>query len=215
MPRATENGLDFFTKLNFTPNNAMIELTTPQPSYTTSSFKCGETLNRSGLSVPSFLRKRSLPLWDDVEHAPVKKRKLRKTVGFADKDKVQHQHCTEEDIQNAWYSNLDYKSFTDECRDTLKKVDAVNGNVDRLDLSEICMRGLETQIIPQVFHLKRRRKKLLIGMVVRQHELHKMTGNRDDGKLRAISLMFSKHSREWGIELGALDRAFIAVEESR
>lgn len=215
MPRATESGLHFFTKLKFTPKKAMIELTTPPPSYTTSNFKCGEILNRSGLAVPSYLRKRSLTLWDDIEHAPVKKRKLRKTVGFAAEDKVQHQHCTEEDIQNAWYSNLDYKSFTDECRDTLKKVDAVNGDVDLLDSSEICMRGLETQVIPQVFHLNRRRKKLLIGMVVRQHELHKMTGNRDDGQLRAISLMFSKHSREWGIELGAVDQAFIAVEESR
>lgn len=172
------------------------------------TFKAEDKWRKSDFALsPVILRKRALPL-SDVQNEPVFKRsKLTKTVRFSDEtDEAECHYYTKEDVQNAWYCKLDYSSFTNECRLALRGVDAVNGNVDRLD-SQVSMRGLEDQIVPQIFHFKRKRKKSLIQMVMRQHEMHKATGNVDASKIRAVSVMFSRASKEFALELGALDAA--------
>jgi hypothetical protein len=179
--------------------------------------KCGES---DFFLQKRFLRKRVLlqvSSTSSIEQGQVsKKKKLRKTVKIMDKKpKVSYRDYTEEDLRNAWYSGSDYGEFMNECRVALKKVDSVDGDMEKLDpYEEVCMRGLEDQTIPEVFHLKRRRKKTLIHLVVNQQEMHKMTGNVDAGRLRAISMMFSKQAKEWAVDLGALDEAY-AAEESR
>jgi hypothetical protein len=179
-----------------------------QPLLHAAPFKAEDRRRKSAFALsPVILRKRTLPL-SDVQKEPVFKRsKLRKSVRFSDEnDDTECHYYTKEDVHNAWYCQLDYSSFTNECRLALRQVDAVNGKVDRLD-SQLCMRGLEDQIVPQIFHFKRKRKKSLIQMVMCQHEMHKTTGNVDASRIRAISVMFSRASKEFALDLGALDAA--------
>jgi hypothetical protein len=156
------------------------------------------------------LRKRAFPFCSTTEilgqesHV-AKRRKTKKSVQFGATTQGLSWYVTEEDAQRAWYCDAEYDSFKDECREVLMNVDAVKGDLAKVDGNKYCLRGLEDQIAPRVYYLRRKRKKSLIQMVLRQQDLHRQMGISNPQKLHTICEMYSKHSKYWALKLATLD----------
>jgi hypothetical protein len=160
----------------------------------------------------SLIRKRAFPFcWrtenQQEEHAfhVAKRRKTKKSVQFGETNQGPSWHVTKTDNQRAWYYGAEYNSFKDECREALRNVDAVKGDLTKIDGNKYCLRGLEDQVIPRVYHLRRKRKRSLIQMVLRQQNLHRQMGISNPQKLHTICELYSKQSKDWALELAALD----------
>lgn len=164
----------------------------------------------------SPLRKRAFPFcWTTFStsesqghaHHVAKRRKTKKSVQFGATTQGPSWHVTKEDDQRAWYYAAEYHSFKDECRQALKNVDAVKGDLTKIDCNKYCLRGLEDQISPRVYHIRRKRKRFLIQMVLGQQDLHRQMGMSNPQKLHTICELYSKQSKDWALELATLDAA--------
>jgi hypothetical protein len=161
----------------------------------------------------SPLRKRAFPFcpWTTGnqgglhEFHVAKRRKTKKSVHFGVTTQGPSWHVTIEDDQRAWYYAAEYHGFKDECREILRNVDAVKGDLAKINGNKDCLRGLEEQVIPRVYHLRRKRKRFLIQMVLGQQNLHRQMGISNPQKLHAICELYSKQSKDWALELAALD----------
>jgi hypothetical protein len=182
----------------------------PRSAFSTVTRKNETEQRDTDACLPKLLIKRNRLPWDIETQQVSKKRKLKKTVKFDDVNHTIYQHYTEGDLQNSWCSNYDYTKFKIECMLTLKAVNAVKGDVSRLDFSKISTRGLEDQIVRCVYCKKRKRRKQFIQLLLCQQEISRMNGSSDPRRLRTISESYSKDSREVGIALGKFDR-FLSV----
>ena len=166
--------------------------------------------------IQGFLRKRGFPVFDPTHNAawssPSKRSRTtvlaKKSVTFSEgRPRVHVVKYTEDDYENSWYNQSDYRHFSDECKRVLKETDAVVGEVHKIDDSLFCVRGLEDQIIPSVSLMKRKRKRALIKMIIEQHKIQRTRPRMptDSEHIRDISALFSSRSRSWARELGLLD----------
>jgi hypothetical protein len=162
-------------------------------------------------SCSPLLRKRAFPFcWTRTENQGhefhvVKRRKTKKSVHFGATTQGPSWHATKNDDQRAWYYGAEYNGFKDECREVLRNVDAVKGDLTKIDGNKYCIRGLEDQVVPRVYHQRRKRKKCIIQMVLRQQDLHRQMGISNPQKLHTICELYSKQSKAWALELAALD----------
>lgn len=166
--------------------------------------------------IQGFLRKRGFPTatsFDAIEMPTTSQKRPRrshKAVSFSNLPVVHVLEYSEIDLGNSWYGKSDYMDFANECRRVLRETDAVVGEVQKIDASEFCVRGLEDQIIPSISQMKRKRKRVLIKMIIRQHRILKkapLPKGPDDWceSIREISVLMSSRSRKWARELGVLD----------
>ena len=164
----------------------------------------------------SPLRKRAFPFcWTTTsenqgrEFHVAKRRKTKKSVQFGATTQGPSWHVTKEDDQRAWHNAAEHHSFKDECRQALRNVDAVKGgDLTKIDCdNKCCLRGLEDQVIPRDYHMRRKRKRFLIQMVLGQQDLHRQMGTSNPQKLHVVCELCSKKSKDWALELAALDAA--------
>ncbi len=161
--------------------------------------------------IQGFLRKRGFPvalLNPDVKPSvPTKRmRQSRKVVSFSNDTDVYLRDYSISDLANSWYQKSDYIGFANDCRRVLRETDAADGDLEKIDYSTFCFRGLEDYIIPSFSYLKQKRRRLLIRLIVGEHQIQKARAVDADGEhLRSMSVMFSRQSRSWARELGALD----------
>ena len=140
-------------------------------------------------------------------HVAKRRTKPKKSVQFGATTQGPSWHVTKEDDQRAWYNAAEYHSFKDECRQVLRNVDAVKGDLTKIDCNKYCLRGLEDQVIPRDYHMRRKRKRFLIQMVLGQQDLHRQMGISNPQKLHTICELYAKKSKDWALELAALDAA--------
>jgi hypothetical protein len=162
----------------------------------------------------SPLRKRAFPFcWitenQGQEFHVAKRRRTKKSVQFGATTQGPSWQVTKEDAQRAWYDGAEYDNFTDECREALRNLDAVKGDLTKMDGNKYCIRGLEDQIATRIYQLRRKRKRSLSQMVLRQQDLHRQMGISNPQKLHTICELYSKQSKDWALELAALDAAAI------
>ena len=188
------------------------------------------------------IRKRSLPqMMDDSammmvpttttsadqEHQPpFKKRRLvislpstnkspadKKQVTFSQEPpKVYTRHMNDADLQNAWYSPVEFAKLRQEAREEITNI--IEGREDNDD--SCCLRGLEHHTsIPTMLYYKQRRQNFILN-ILQQQEVQRQLGieKENDMSLRLISFMHSKESREEALRLGALD-AFEQQQQQR
>merc|ERR1712154_92113 len=127
----------------------------------------------------------------------------RRTVQFA-ADAVHHHHThyyhpeEEDEISyNAWYNDNDYDNFKNECRASLFELNAVHGDYDKFDHTKFCLRGLEEQTSIEIYQARRLNKQNFIDSILREQRLHKKLGISEPTKLKMISVVLSKSSKEW------------------
>lgn len=167
--------------------------------------------------IQGFLRKRGFPVPDPTHRAESglasktarhEAKPAKKSVTFHVGRPIVHVVTyTEADYENSWYSQADYKGFSDECKRVLKETDSVVGEVHKIDGTIFCVRGLEDQIIPSVSVMKRKRKRALIKMIIQQYKMQKARPSVpiDSDHIRHMSALFSTRSKSWARELGLLD----------
>lgn len=169
--------------------------------------------------IQKILRKRGFPVLSSSSSAaeqsatglsPKRARHHdRKRVRFSNHMSTLSYSCSDFDIGNSWYSRQEYRGFSQDCRRLLEAADgAASGGISNGDEDSDfpCIRGLEDHLMPNLYLMKRRRKKTLIRMIVQQCRLHrKHSGGLDSDCLRSISTMLSRQSRYWARDLGQLD----------
>jgi hypothetical protein len=115
-------------------------------------------------------------------------------------------HCdrTKEQLKSSWYSREELMESTTEAKKIVKIIDSVNGNMEAIDHSRVCVVGLEK------FHGKREREKyrrLLIKSVLIRQEMNRGLGLQHDSNcLCEISEMISSSFKEFAIWQAAMHK---------
>jgi hypothetical protein len=104
---------------------------------------------------------------------------------------------TKEDIKLSWYSQEDLMETCCEAKNIIAIINSVNGNMEAIDHSQVCVVGLEK------FHGKKEKdlyRKLLIKSVLIRQEMNRGLGLVHDGDcFCAISEMISVSFKEFAL----------------
>jgi hypothetical protein len=157
------------------------------------------------MSLGGMLKKRNVTfLVDDAPQAK-KVRSTPKAVRFAESDMVTTRSCTQDDLWRAWYNKEEYEAFKDDCRDDIRRFHDAQGDFQLFDHDRYCLRGLEEQITPDAYYALRERKVSFLRAILREQELHVKLGKNEPESFKAISILRSRESKEWALELGKFD----------
>ena len=129
----------------------------------------------------------------------------KKQVAFSQEaPRVYTRHMDDADLQNAWYSPVEFAKLRQEAREEITAI--IEGGEANYEEC-CCLRGLEHHTsIPTMLYYRQRRRNF-ISNILHQQEVQRQLGiqKENDMSLRLISFMHSKESREEALRLGALD----------
>ncbi|CAB9523974.1 expressed unknown protein [Seminavis robusta] len=131
-----------------------------------------------------------------------------KTVRFAAAAKVtnRHQIVQSEDLPNAWIQRKDYAHIRMGILSSIQAITSVfSSNETSLDLSQHCLRGIETGISAELYKRRKLRIKSTLLGVLEQQRVQRAIGISDPLALRAISLQCSLGAQESARSVGQLD----------
>jgi hypothetical protein len=161
-----------------------------------------------------MLKKRDLTFLVDDAPPAKKMRSTSKAVRFAESDIVATRSCTQDDLWRAWYNKEEYEAFKNDCRNDIRRFNDAQGDDFQLfDHDRFCIRGLEEQITPDAYYALRERKDSFLRAILREQELHVKLGINEPESFKAISILQSRESKEWALELGKLDSSCISKRE--
>ena len=106
---------------------------------------------------------------------------------------------TKEQMKASWYSREDLMDSCAEAKKIVKMIHSVDGNMDAIDHTQVCVVGLEK------FHGKKDRdkhRKLLIRSVLIRQEMNRNLGVRHEANatcLSEISQLISSSFKEWAL----------------
>mmetsp|Transcript_33101 Transcript_33101/g.49970 ORF Transcript_33101/g.49970 Transcript_33101/m.49970 type:complete len:155 (-) Transcript_33101:21-485(-) len=106
--------------------------------------------------------------------------------------------------RNVWYQRDDFISFYKEGMSTIKALKFPQ-NVSTLDPSEYCLRGLEKKISKSYEQQRRKYQSDTTQMILHAHALQRQTGKIEPEKIKTLSMMFSRRSRERALEIAEID----------
>ena len=137
------------------------------------------------------------------------KQKRIKRVRIAEhRNTVLFRHVPESELkQSCWYQSKDYADFKQQSRQTLDALQQADGNLSLLNANEHCIRGLEAHVSRDVLQLRQMRIRSTVQVVLDQQQVQRLHGIKDPLLLGAVSMMFSKQSRQTALSMGALDNA--------
>jgi hypothetical protein len=111
---------------------------------------------------------------------------------------------TKEQLKSSWYSREDLMESCVEAREIINMINSVNGDMDAIDHSQVCVVGLEK------FHSKKERekyRKLLIRSVLIRQEMNRGLGLRHDVNcLSEISQLISSSFKEFALWQAAMHK---------
>ena len=143
--------------------------------------------------------------------------KAKGVVRFAHHPKFINRHAvvTMEDMPNAWYQPQDYKRIKYGLVSSIEAINKVFNNPMQtpndddqqpmLDLSEHCLRGIETGISPELHQRRKLRIKAVTQTVLEQQRIQRANGIQDPHALAAISVLCSMGAEESARAVGQLD----------
>mmetsp|Transcript_5022 Transcript_5022/g.7259 ORF Transcript_5022/g.7259 Transcript_5022/m.7259 type:complete len:144 (-) Transcript_5022:279-710(-) len=107
--------------------------------------------------------------------------------------------------KKSWYRHNDYISFYKEGISTIKTFQVEHGNLMRLDPSKHCLRGLEKMISKSHQQHRRKYQSITVQMVLDAHAMQRRDGRSDPEEIKALSMIFSKISRDRALDMAAID----------
>lgn len=134
-----------------------------------------------------------------------KNRKAKKRVNFSGSNKVTYRHVLKEELQQAWYSDSEYKNFHVDRVQTIRALRQAKGDLSALDGEQHCIRGLEMQATPEIFRFRAKGIKSTIRKVLQQQKAQREFGLKDDTSLGLVSVVYSKKARDFATALAAID----------
>ena len=147
------------------------------------------------------LRSRGVP-------APPAGNKTRKAVRFAEnRNTVLFRHVIESELKQSWYQPNDYGGFKKESKSTVEALRQAQGQLCQLDPQRYCIRGLEAHVNNQILQLRQTRIRSTVQVVLDQQRSQRMHGMKDENMIGAVSMMFSRQSRQHALSMGALDQS--------
>lgn len=142
---------------------------------------------------------------DAAPKEPPQKKRRSPAVRFNTTVKITQFHSTDMDMQNAWYCPQEYRKFIVDCAKTMRTLKMLNGDLEKLEGNNTCIRGLEFQYEKEMGAKKKQRRQNLIATVLAQQKENQLAGNKDSSNLRIISETLSEDSKAIGLVLAALD----------
>jgi hypothetical protein len=134
--------------------------------------------------------------------------KSRKAVRIAEnRNTVLFRHVLESELEQTWYQPKDYQDFKQDNRTTLNALHQVQGQLCQLDPQQHCIRGLEAHVNDQILRLRQTRIRSNVQVVLDQQRSQQLHGMKDETMISAVSMMFSKQSRQHALSMGALDQS--------
>ena len=133
--------------------------------------------------------------------------RVRKRVSFDSEPtiipvKKRDRERSEDEIKTSWYSREDLTQSCCEANKIVAIINSVNGNMQAIDHSQICVVGLEK------FHGKNEKekyRKLLVRSVLIRQEMNRLLGVKPDGNcLSQISEMLSLSFKEFALWQAAM-----------
>merc|ERR1712125_197728 len=133
-----------------------------------------------------------------------KRMKPKKTVRIADTNNVDFYDVSDGEILKTWYNDKDYKQFEEDIEKTINKCSIVGNDICSIDLSKDCLRGIEYHLTNQMRLIRRINASRIRNIVLEQQRYQKMSGKKDSKLLAALSMMFSRKSRERALKLAVM-----------
>ena len=143
---------------------------------------------------------------DSLRNRPLPNKPPRKSVRFADnRNTVLFRHVMDSELKQTWYESKDYSDFKKDSRGTINALQQAHGQLCHLDPQQHCIRGLEAHVNDSILMLRQTRIRTNVQVVLDQQRSQKFHGIKDTNMLGAVSMMFSKQSRQVALSMGALD----------
>lgn len=137
------------------------------------------------------------------------RKRIKKSVRFADAVEVAFRHATKDELKQSWYSDEDYRQFVEDIRLTIRVYRGMgfgcHNSLLLMDPTRYSVRGIEEHVMQGSFQLKKFKLLSNIRMILDQQALQRSMGISDPNSLKMISMMRSRESRQRALELAALD----------
>jgi hypothetical protein len=151
----------------------------------------------------------TMPTKPQLQQEPSRKR-VKKTVRFADAVEVAFRHVSKEELQQCWYSDEEFRAFVEDIRDTIRVYRGMglgynNSLLCMMDPNWYCVRGVEEHVMQGSFQIKKLKLLSNIRMILDQQAMQRNMGIYDPNALRMISMMCSRQSRLRALDRAALD----------
>lgn len=142
----------------------------------------------------------------------IKKSRNSVKVRFAAEHKImaypnRHSEVHQEDIPNAWYQPEDYLRVKIDILNSIETLTRVFANDKRvvIDLSQHCLRGIETGISTELSQRRKQRIQKTTQSVLEQQRIQRLIGYSDPETLRAVSVRSTKEAQESAAAVAKLD----------
>jgi hypothetical protein len=130
---------------------------------------------------------------------------MSKKVSFSHINIAAYESPSTEEKAKRWFSNDDFCSFQDDRRACIKAINLVDGDLNQLDNSIYCIRGLEDKVSAQHYREKNCKRAAIIRIILKTYQEQKEQRHPDAENLKMISMMCSKMSRDHALYLAQLD----------
>lgn len=134
-----------------------------------------------------------------------------KRVSFSHINVAPYEYPSPEEKLKRWFNSEDFCSFQDDRRACIKaaRLTLTDGDVDQLDHSIYCIRGLEDRLCNERYREKICKRAAVIRMILKIHHEQKQQQRPDAEYLKMISMMCSKMSRDHAVDMARLDEQSI------
>ena len=178
---------------------------------------CNPTINKTPTSLAVFAKRKpafkiridSLRAKGAFPLTPTLKKtaKKQKSVRFGGENSVLFRHATDGELRQSWYQSKDYEDFQKDTKNTINALKEAHGNIIFLDANEHCIRGLEAHISSDILRLRQMRIRSTVQMVLDQQKARRLHNVSDPNMISAVSMIFSRQSRNMALSMGALDNS--------
>jgi hypothetical protein len=136
----------------------------------------------------------------------ITKPSTRKSVRFAGTVQVSLKSVSHEELHDAWYAPIEYKTFQIDSKRSLKAVTRnLKGDLSAYDASKHCLRGLEACLSPQLYQSRKEEKVNIVSQVLQEQLLHRLVGIQDPERLAVRSRQLSQQAQERALLLAFID----------
>jgi hypothetical protein len=140
---------------------------------------------------------------------------MSKRVSFSHINVAPYECPSPEEKLKRWFNSEDFCSFQDDRRACIKAARLTDGDIDQLDHSIYCIRGLEDKLSNERYKEKICKRTAVIRMILKIHQQQKQQQRPDAEYLKMISMMCSKMSRDQALDMARLDEQSIDRKRPR
>lgn len=141
--------------------------------------------------------------------------KTSRKVSFATSQKAYcNPSCLDEEQKDSWYSQKDLADSREDARKAMEALHQVEGNLEMVDQTEICLRGIEKYAdVAQKIMLQKRHNE----SILRQQETNRQNGSKSAGEdhIALISRLLSRPFKDLALYYAAQNALHVQEEDEK